>query len=76
MPTSDGRKSFTISATVDGETYNQPISVEVRNSLGLNDLLENNVYLALAIAITVVLIFIILTLIVRTSRKRPVKPQF
>jgi hypothetical protein len=68
IPKESGAQSFKISTIVDGETYVQPISVNIKEKSGiLKGISNTTLYLIIGISLLLILIFIIL--IVRTSRK-------
>ncbi len=75
-PKQAGAQIFTIQTVVDGETYNQPVSVKVAEEPGIfGDIDMNNTTLYLIAGIAGLLILIFLIVIVRVAR-RPVKADF
>ncbi|MBT7102219.1 putative S-layer protein [archaeon] len=74
MPTKEGTQSFKINAIVDGESYDQSVSLSVSEKASVFDGIDNAVLYTIII-IVAVLILIFLALIVRVSR-RSAKPQF
>lgn len=76
-PTIAGAHSFKINTIVDGETYSQLVSVNVKEKAksqifaGLDDTI-----LYIIVGALVLLILISVILIVRVSRRRRVKPEF
>lgn len=75
-PKQSGAQTFKITTIVDGETYSQPVSVNISeepgmfSGLGLN---KTTLYLLVGIAALLILIFIVL--IVKVSRS-PTKEEF
>ena len=78
MPKKAGKQSFKITAEIDGKTYNRPIAVEIEDSFSLSSLFDGNntLYVVLLAGIGGVLVLILLILVVKVSKRRPVKPQF
>ena len=73
MPTEAGQKSFKINTVIDGETYSQPLSVNIAKAPGIiSGVTNTTLYLAIGIVGTLILIFSVL--ITRVSRRA--KPQF
>jgi hypothetical protein len=74
IPTTSGTESFQISATVSDETYNQPVTVSVKE--GKNLVLPEGMAVYLIAGIGGLLILILLVLVIKVAKKRPVKAQF
>jgi uncharacterized membrane protein len=74
IPTEEGIQSFKVNAIVDGETYEQPISVNIKEKPSLFAGASNGLLYTIA-AIAAILIIIFLILIIKISR-RQAKPQF
>jgi len=77
-PTKAGTQSFMINTIIDGEDYNQAVSVKIEEKKGFfnfnfNGLDDTVKYVIIAIIALVILI--LLVLIAKASR-RPAKPQF
>jgi hypothetical protein len=74
IPTESGMQSFKISSVVDGETFNQPVSVNIKGS----SLFEvENPYLIAGIALVAVMfVSAAVVLTVNVSRRRPAKSKF
>lgn len=67
-PNKGGFQTFSIDTIVDGETYSQPVSVEISGKEGVFSGISNDVlYYALAVLVVLIIIFIIA--IVRVSRR-------
>lgn len=76
LPFESGSQTFIIQTVVDGETYNQPVSVRIQEEPGyFSNLGLNNTMLYLIAAIAILLILIFLVLIVRIAR-RPRKADY
>ncbi len=73
-PTTTGSHSFKINTIVGGESYDQSVSVSIKEKPGIFAGL-NNTTLYIIVGILAVLILIILTVIVKASRRK-VKPEF
>jgi len=73
-PTASGPQTFKIDATVDGETFGQPVAVNIAEDKGIfsgmNDALTYTI-----IGIIAILVLIFLVLVAKISR-RSAKPQF
>ena len=75
-PKTAGTQSFKINAVVDGETFNQPVSVRISEKAGMfSELGISNTMLYLIAGIVALLILIFIVLIVKLSR-RPRKAEF
>ncbi|MCK4997036.1 putative S-layer protein [Candidatus Pacearchaeota archaeon] len=74
MPTESGMQSFKIGATVDGETFNQPVTVNIKGDTEFFGLSGMTLYLVAGISGMLILILVVL--IVKVSSKRPAKAQF
>ena len=73
-PTITGKHSFNIDTIVDGETYSQPVSVNIAKESGIFPSISNTI-LYIITGIVTLLIVIVLIVIVRLSRRRT-KPEF
>ena len=72
-PKESGAQTFRISTIVDGETYNQPVSVRIAEEPGMfSGLGLSGLPLYLAVGIGILLVLVLLALIVRVAR-RPTK---
>ena len=78
-PTVAGTHSFNINTIVDGESYDQPVSVNITEKptvfTKINDAMGDNAVLYISMGIAGLLILIVSVLIVKVSRKK-VSPQF
>jgi hypothetical protein len=74
MPIKSGMQSFKISTTVDGETFNQPVSVNIKEAAGFFGLSGTTLYIAGGIAIMLILILVVL--IVKVASRKPAKANF
>lgn len=73
-PTESGTQSFNIKAISEGETYSQPVSVNIAEKPGtFTNISDTALYIIVAIIAILILIFLVL--IVRVSRKPP-RAQF
>ena len=74
MPNSAGMKSFKISTTIGDETFNQPVSVNIKESLNFFGLKGMTLYLVAGISGMLILILVVL--IAKVASKKPVKANF
>ena len=74
IPTKEGAQIFKINTIVDGETYEQTVSVNISAKPSIFTGI-NNELLYIIIAIVAILIIIFLALIIKISRRQS-KPQF
>lgn len=74
MPITSGMKSFKISATVGDDVFNQPVSVNVKEAPSAFGFSGLPLYLTAGIG--GMLLLILLVLVVKISRRKPVKAQF
>lgn len=75
MPTTSGTQTFQISATIDGETYNQPTTITVKENSSSFEFPDGFAIYLIA-GIGGLLILILLILVIKVAKKRPVKAQF
>lgn len=78
-PTTTGVHSFDINTIISGESYNQPVSVNIKEESGvlakINRTMGNNAIFYISVGIAGLLIAIISVLIVKISRRK-ISPQF